>query len=263
MQPTLDDLKQLASRAGEILRSHFGKSNEVSRKGVIDLVTEADHRSEEFLLGEIARRWPDHRVFSEESGGREGRDEDIWYVDPLDGTINYAHGFPLFCVSIAYEHAGDLMLAAVYDPIADDMYLAQRGQGATLNGKPIQVSDAQELVDSLLATGFPYDAWTNPKNNFDEFIRFSKRCRGVRRLGSAALDLGYVAAGRLDGFWETRLSAWDVAAGALLVQEAGGLCTDIRGGPDFISAPQSILAANAALHAKMMEVLGEGDLAED
>lgn len=258
MQPTLQDLEQLARSAGDILRMHFGKHNEVRRKGVIDLVTEADHRSEEFLLSEIAKRWPEHRVFSEESGERAGRDEDIWYVDPLDGTVNYAHGFPLFCVSIAYEHAGELALAAIYDPIAKDMYLAQRGQGATLNGAAIQVSANQELVDSLLVTGFPYDAWTNPDNNFDEFVRFSMRCQGVRRLGSAALDLCYVAAGRLDGFWEIRLNAWDVAAGALLVQEAGGSATDLRGGPDFMSQPQSILAANPALHARMLEVLQEG-----
>lgn len=263
MQPKLQDLERLARSAGEILRAHYGKRHEVSHKGVIDLVTEADHRSEEFLLGEIAQRWPDHRVFSEESGGREGRDEDIWYIDPIDGTVNYAHGLPIFCVSIAYEHAGDLVLGAVYDPIADDMYLAQRGRGATLNGKPIQVSDAAELVDSLLVTGFPYDAWTNPNNNFDEFMRFSKRSQGVRRLGSAALDLCYIAAGRLDGFWEIKLNAWDVAAGALIVQESGGLITNIRGEPDFMGAPQSVLAANPALHARMLEVLQEGDLAED
>jgi myo-inositol-1(or 4)-monophosphatase len=257
MQPKLEFITDLAHGAGAILREHYGRRDEVSHKGVIDLVTKADHRAEDYLLGRIAETFPEHRIFSEETGGRAGSDDHVWYVDPLDGTVNYAHGLAIFCTSIAYSEDGDLKLAAVYDPMADELYLAQRGQGATLNGERMQVAPAQELVDALLVTGFPYDAWTNPDNNMREFEAFSKVSQGVRRLGSAALDLCYVAAGRLDGFWEKKLNAWDVAAGGLLVQEAGGLATNLRGGDDFLGQPQSILAANPAIHAKMLAILNE------
>lgn len=261
MQPTLNDLIEISQQAGEILRKGFGQKHKVEFKGEIDLVTEIDHQSEEYILGEIEKRFPGHAVLSEESGGRSGSTEHLWYVDPLDGTLNYSHGLPTFCVSIAYAHKGQLTLGVVYDPISKEMYAAERGQGANLNDKPIHVSKVAELKSSLLVTGFPYDAWTNPINNFAEFRHFSMRTQGVRRLGSAALDLCYVAAGRLDGFWEIRLNAWDVAGGALIAQEAGALVTDLRGGADFISKPQSILAANPILHAKMLEILRESDVA--
>jgi myo-inositol-1(or 4)-monophosphatase len=260
MQPTLTDIVTLAQRAGKILKDGYGKQHQIAFKGEIDLVTEIDKQSEDLILGEIASRWPEHTVFSEETGGRAGSDEHIWYVDPLDGTLNYSHGLGIFCVSIAYAQAGKLQLAAVYDPMADELYAAERGLGAQLNSAPMRVSQTAELKASLLVTGFPYDAWTNPANNFAEFERFSRLSQGVRRLGSAALDLCYVGAGRLDGFWEIRLNAWDVAAGALIVQEAGGTVTDVHGGPDFITKPQSVLAANATLHAKMLEVLKSGNL---
>jgi len=253
-------LIEIAQQAGEILRVGFGQHHQVEFKGEIDLVTEIDHRSEELILGEIGKRFPDHAAFSEESGERSGSAEDIWYVDPLDGTLNYSHGLPFFCVSIAYAHKGRFTFGAVYDPIAEEMYIAENGKGARLNGKPIHASAVAELKSSLLVTGFPYDAWTNPINNFAEFQRFSMRTQGVRRLGSAALDLCYVAAGRLDGFWEIRLNPWDVAAGALIAQEAGALVTNVRGDPDFIGKPQSVLAANPALHAKMLEILKESNL---
>lgn len=255
MQPQLQDLIELARHAGGILRAGYGKQHTIEFKGEIDLVTEIDHQSEEYLLGEVSNRFPKHRVFSEESGERAGSADDVWYIDPLDGTLNYSHGLPIFCVSIAYAHKGQLALAAIFDPMASELYTAERGKGAWLNKQPIRVSQTSELKSSLLVTGFPYDAWTNPVNNFAEFERFSRRSQGVRRLGSAALDLAYVAAGRLDGFWEIRLNAWDVAAGALIAQEAGALVTDVRGGLDFISKPQSVLAANPKLHAKMLEVL--------
>lgn len=263
MLPKLNDVIEIARKAGEILRAGFGKAHQIEFKGEIDLVTEIDKQSEDYILGEITRRYPSHRIYSEESGERIGSSDDIWYIDPLDGTLNYAHGFPIFCVSIAYAHAGNLQLAAVYDPIGKEMYTAERGHGASLNGSPIHSSAVAELKSSLLVTGFPYDAWTNPINNFAEFQRLSRRTQGVRRLGSAALDLCYVAAGRLDGFWEIRLNAWDVAAGALIAQEAGALVTDVRGGPDFITKPQSILAANASLHAKIVGVLRESEIAKD
>ena len=260
--PTLSDIEQLARGAGEILRAGFGAQHQIDYKGEIDLVTEIDHRSEDYLLGEIARSFPDHRVFSEESGERAGSANEVWYVDPLDGTLNYSHGLAIFAVSIAFAQDGKLTSGCVYDPMADELYSAEQGRGAWLNGKSIHVSEVVDLKGSLLVTGFPYDAWTNPINNFAEFERFSKLSQGVRRLGSAALDLCYVATGRLDGFWEIRLNAWDVAAGGLIAQEAGGQVTNIRGGADFLSKPQSILAANPVLHAKMLKVLGESELAK-
>lgn len=262
MHPTQQDLIDIAQHAGEILSAGFGQQHHIEFKGEIDLVTEIDKRSEDYILGELSRRFPGHRIFSEESGERSGSADDVWYVDPLDGTLNYSHGLPIFCVSIAYAHAGELQLAAVYDPIANEMYTAERGHGAKLNDAAIHVSKSPELKSSLLVTGFPYDAWTNPVNNFAEFQRFSMRTQGVRRLGSAALDLCYVAAGKLDGFWEIRLNAWDVAAGALIAKEAGALVTDVRGGPDFITKPQSVLAANPQLHAKMLEILQESSIAK-
>ncbi len=257
MQPTIEDIERFARGAGEILRAGFGNVHQISYKGEIDLVTEVDHQSEAYLLGEVGKLFPQHRVFSEESGERTGSADDVWYIDPLDGTLNYSHGMALFAVSIAYAQNGELTLGAIYDPIADEMYLAERSTGAWLNANPIHVSVVKDLKSSLLVTGFPYDAWTNPQNNMAEFAAFSKRSQGVRRLGSAALDLCYVAAGRLDGFWEIRLNAWDVAAGGLIAQEAGALVTDVRGGPDFISKPQSVCAANRELHPKMLAVLAE------
>jgi myo-inositol-1(or 4)-monophosphatase len=263
MQPTLQQIEEISRHSGEILRRGYGQKHQIDFKGEIDLVTEIDHESEDYILGELAVKFPDHRVFSEESGERKGSDEHVWYIDPLDGTLNYSHGLGIFCVSIAYAQQGKLQLAAVHDPIADELYTAERGRGAWLNGTPIHVSAISELKASLLVTGFPYDAWTNPVNNFAEFERFSRRSQGVRRLGSAALDLCYVAAGRLDGFWEIRLNAWDVAAGALIAQEAGAKVTNVRGSEDFITKPQSVLAANVALHAKMLEVLEQSELGKN
>jgi len=255
--PTLSDLKDLARQAGEILRTGYGQGHDVLNKGVIDLVTEIDQRAEAFLLDVIQKQYPGHKVVAEESGVLDGDDGHVWYVDPLDGTVNYAHDLPIFSVSLAYEERGTIKLGVVYDPMRDELFSAQRGQGAWLNGKPIHVSDTAELPKSLLVTGFPYDIWENPENNLDHFARFAKLTRGVRRLGSAALDLCYVAAGRFDGFWEIRLSSWDVAAGGLIVAEAGGKITNLLRGGDYLSPPQSVLAANAEMHALMLEVLGK------
>ena len=253
--PTLSDLEQMARAAGEILRAGFGKVHQIDRKGVIDLVTEVDRESEAFLLAEIEKNFPDSQAVGEEGGRLTGSGDGKWYIDPIDGTTNYTHGLPIFAVSIAYEKAARLVLGVVYNPIQEELYAAERGGGAHLNGQVLKVKTIAELADSLLVTGFPYDIRSNPDNNLAEYERFSKRSHGVRRLGSAALDLCYVAAGRIDGFWEKRLNAWDVAAGALIVQEAGGKVTDIDGGPDFMSEPHSVLAANKALHAEMLKVL--------
>lgn len=255
MLPTCSDLEQLARQAGEILRAGYEREHEVRYKGVIDLVTEVDGQSEAFLLGEIRRRFDGHRILSEEAGVIEGREEHLWYVDPLDGTVNYAHGVPLFSVSIAYAHRGMVILGAVYDPLRDEMFLAERGQGAWLNGRPLRVSQVQELQHSLLVTGFPYDAWNSEHDNFEYFIRFAKCTQGVRRLGSAALDLCYVAAGRFDGYWELSLKPWDAAAGALIAEEAGAKVTRVDGESDYLSSPPSILAAPPRIHEQILAIL--------
>ena len=255
MQPTLAYIEHLAREAGAILRAGYNKEHQVNYKGVIDLVTEVDHQSEDYLLGEVRRDFPEHHIFSEESGVIQGSKEHIWYIDPLDGTVNYAHHMPIFCVSIAYAFGGRTTLGAVYDPMRDEMFLAERGKGAFLNGEPLQASTAAELRKSLLVTGFPYDAWDTDQDNFANFIKFGKLTQGVRRLGSAALDLSYVGAGRFDGVWELALKPWDVAAGGLVCEEAGATVTSVSGDADYISPPQSILAAAPGIHARMLEEL--------
>jgi myo-inositol-1(or 4)-monophosphatase len=253
--PTLAGLEHLARQAGAILRDGYEKEHQVSYKGVIDLVTEVDHASESFLIGEITRQFPDHSLLAEESGKLGERGAHHWLIDPIDGTVNYAHGIPIFCVSIAYAFDGTVTLGVVYDPMRDEMFSAERGRGATLNGRPLACSQTETLGRSLLVTGFPYDAWNSEYDNFDNFVRFSKQTLGVRRLGSAALDLCYVAAGRFDGFWELALRAWDVAAGGLVAEEAGARVTDVRAGPDYLSSPQSVVAANPSIHAEILRVL--------
>ena len=253
-KPTLSDLERLARQAGQILRAGYQQEHQVDYKGVIDPVTEIDRQSEEFLLREIRKQFPEHHILAEESGGTHGNGNQ-WYIDPLDGTVNYAHNIPIFCVSIAYASDGTLSLGAVYDPMRDEMFTAEHGKGAYLNGHPLQVSDAVELKRSLLVTGFPYDAWDSEFDNFANFVKLSKKSMGVRRLGSAALDLCYVAAGRLDGFWELALKPWDVAAGGLICAEAGGRVTNVFGGPDYILPPQSMLATTPGIHARMLEEL--------
>ena len=258
MGPTLSYLENLARQAGAIQRAGYDTEHQVGYKGIIDLVTEVDHQSEAFLLGEVRRDFPEHHIFSEESGIIQGNVGHIWYIDPIDGTVNYAHHVPIFCVSIGYASNGVLTFGAVYDPMRDEMFLAERGQGAHLNGRPLRASSVTELQRSLLATGFPYDAWDTPRDNFANFIKFGKLSQGVRRLGSAALDLCYVAAGRFDGFWEIALNAWDVAAGGLIAEEAGARVTNVRGDPDYVSPPQSVIACASGIHARMVEELNDG-----
>jgi myo-inositol-1(or 4)-monophosphatase len=259
--PVLSELETLARRAGEILCQGFTRRPGVERrfevgyKGVIDLVTEFDHRSEAFLLGEVRRRYPDHRIVAEESGKHPGQECCVWLIDPLDGTVNYAHGIPVFSVSIAYIEKGLLQLGVVFDPIQSEMFSAEHGRGAWLNGEAIRVSQANSLDRSLLATGFPYDIRTNPDNNLDNYARFALHSLGVRRLGSAALDLCYVASGRFDGFWELQLGPWDVAAGALIAQAAGAIVTDRNGSPDFLTPPCSIVAAAPEIHPQVLDML--------
>lgn len=271
MKPTLIDLENLARQAGEILRSGYearpGMTNhlEVDYKGTIDLVTDIDYQSEKYLIENIKQRFPDHRIVSEESGVNQGGDCCIWYIDPIDGTVNFAHGIPFFSISIAYADQGKMALGVVFDPMRDECFSAEKGRGAWLNGKPIRPSAARELDHSLLVTGFAYDIRTNPNTNLDHYARFALRSLGVRRLGSAALDLCYVAAGRFDGYWELRLNTWDIAAGGLIAQEAGAVVTDLYGNPDYLQSREatqsSVLAATPAVYPQMLAILrGEGEV---
>jgi myo-inositol-1(or 4)-monophosphatase len=257
--PKLSDLEQLARHAGKILRSGYETEHQVSYKGEIDLVTEVDHQSEAYLLGEINKNFPAHQIVSEEAGLVAGNMHEQWLIDPLDGTVNYAHGIPVFCVSIAYAHYGKVELGVVYEPMRDELFSAELGKGAWCNGKPIQCSKVEELKKSLLVTGFPYDIWTTPNNNMAFFEKFSKLTQGVRRFGSAALDLCYVGAGRLEGYWELKLNPWDLAAGTLIAREAGAKVTSLEGSPDLLVPPCSVLAAPPALHEKMMEIFAKGN----
>jgi myo-inositol-1(or 4)-monophosphatase len=255
MQPTLKDLETLARGAGEILRAGYEREHQISYKGVIDLVTEVDHQSEAYLLGHIRDRFPDSHMLAEESGEIQGDLDALWYIDPLDGTVNYAHRIPIFSVSLAYAALGSVTLGVVYDPMRDEMFSAERGRGAYLNGQPIQPSGATELQRSLLVTGFPYDAWNTRQDNFDNFVRLAKMSQGVRRFGSAALDAAYVGAGRFDGFWELSLKPWDVAAGGLIAEESGATVTNIDGQADYISPPQSVICASPGIHRLLMDAL--------
>lgn len=255
MKPTLLDIESLARGAGTILREGYNTEHQVSYKGVIDLVTEIDHASEAYLINEVQTHFPDSHILAEESGETKGDNEGIWYIDPLDGTVNYSHHIPVFCVSIAYAVNGIVKLGAVYDPMRDEMFTAERGKGAFLNSKLIHASITTELQKSLLVTGFPYDTWNTEKDNFRNFEKLAKMTQGVRRLGSAALDGCYVAAGRFDAFWELTLKPWDIAAAGLIAEEAGARVTATDGKPDYISTPQSILAAAPGIYEKMLEQL--------
>jgi myo-inositol-1(or 4)-monophosphatase len=252
-------LAALARQAGDILRSGFRGHLEITHKGdAIDLVTQMDGRAEAYLVREIRRRFPDHRIVAEESGEHGAGGDYSWQIDPLDGTVNYAHGIPIYAVSVAFVENGRTRLAAVYDPSQDEAFTAERGGGAYVNGERLAVTDLADLSAALLVTGFPYDMWTNPANNLDNFNALSVRTQGVRRLGSAALDLCYVAAGRFDAFWEMRLKSWDIAAGGLIAEEAGAQVTSMTGETAYLQPVASILAANPALHREILPLLNLG-----
>jgi myo-inositol-1(or 4)-monophosphatase len=241
-----------AIRAGAIQRRYFRRSPEVHKKGPIDLVTAADLEVEAEFRRLIASRFPGHSVLGEEgASGDVGRASHRWIVDPVDGTTNFAHGLAFFCVSIALEIDGRIEVGVVYDPVAGELFTAERGEGARLNGMPIRVTPCAVLSDALLCTGFPYNIRERLGRQVEMFAEFLGAARAVRRLGSAALDLCYVAAGRLDGFWEEHLHPWDLAAGVLLVEEAGGRVTRFDGAPIDLAAGE-IVATNGALHAAML-----------
>jgi myo-inositol-1(or 4)-monophosphatase len=250
-----DAAVEFAREAGAIVRAGYGTVHAPERKGRIDLVTEYDKRSEALLLERIATRFPGHAVLAEESGAHDGAAV-RWLVDPLDGTTNFAHNYPFFGVSIGVEVDGALAAGAVYDPVRDEMFAGAAGHGATLNGAPIRVSPVAELADALLVTGFPYDVREHPERHLPAFTAFLLRAQGIRRDGSAALNLCYLAMGRFDGFWEHHLAPWDVGAGTLIVREAGGLVTDPEGGPFRVDG-RRILASNGRLHPAMIAVLAQ------
>ncbi len=246
---------ETAREAGQILLERFGRKINIYKKGDINLVTEADLASEKLIIERIRSHYPKHAILAEESGAATLNGESAWkwIIDPLDGTTNYAHGYPCFCVTLALEHDGEIVLGATFDPTRDELFAAERGNGATLNGRRISVSETENLSDALLVTGFPYDA--RERDNFaGHFTEFTHKSRGIRRDGSAAIDMAYVACGRFDGFWEEGLHAWDVAAGVLLIEEAGGRVSYYDDSKFSIYQPP-ICASNNLIHAKMLEIL--------
>lgn len=246
--------EEAARSAGDLLRDGLLKDFKISYKGAVDLVTEIDMASEDLIVNIIKQRFPDHLILAEEGHRDEKGSGYKWIIDPLDGTTNYAHRFPFFCVSIGVEVDGEVMFGIVYDPLRDEAFTAEKGKGTYLNNKVISVSTTARLADSLLVTGFAYDVRESARNNFNHFYNFSLKSIGVRRTGSAALDLCYVASGRLDGFWEMNLSPWDTAAGYLIVREAGGKVTDFSGGM-FSIYSREILASNSKIHEEMVDIL--------
>ena len=257
MSPYLQTAIDAVRRAGEVQRQAFGGEFAIRKKGAIDLVTEVDVAIEREFRAHIAQAWPDHDVLGEEFGasaGAQGRTRPCWIFDPIDGTTNFAHGLPIFCASLALEIDGAMQVGAVYDPMRDELFTAERGQGAWLNGRPLRVSSTATLGDALLVTGFPYTVQQEGEAILGLFARFVAEARAVRRLGSAALDVCYVAAGRMDGFWEEGLGPWDIAAAALLVDEAGGRISDLSGGP-FNARAGQLVASNGRLHPAMLETI--------
>jgi myo-inositol-1(or 4)-monophosphatase len=248
---------EIVLRAGDIQRAGQESGFRVDKKGSIDLVTEIDLACERMCRQTIAERFPDHDVLAEELGSASaGRDASRfrWVFDPLDGTTNYAHGLPIYCSSLALEIDGRSEVAAIYDPTRKELFTAERGEGSYLNGRELRVSSTRTLIDSLLVTGFPYSVHEESGELVALFGYFLGRARAVRRLGSAALDLGYVAAGRFEAFWEQHLKPWDVAAGALIVEEAGGRVTGMDGGP-FDPAAAHLIASNSQVHAEVVDTI--------
>jgi len=246
---------ETAREAGQILLEKFGRKINISKKGDINLVTEADLASEKLIIERIRSHYPKHSVLAEESGEAivEGESAWKWIIDPLDGTTNYAHGYPCFCVTLGLEHDGEIVVGVTFDPTRNELFAAEKGGGATLNNKAVRVSETEKLSEALLVTGFPYDS--RERENFARhFTGFTYKARGIRRDGSAAIDMAYIACGRFDGFWEEGLHAWDVAAGVLLIEEAGGRVSYYDDSKFSIYKPP-ICASNGLIHQEMLEVL--------
>ena len=257
----MSDILQFAEvvvrQAGAVLREGYGNVRHIQQKGAIDLVTEFDVRSEEVIISAIQTEFPDHAVLAEESGLNTRISDYQWVIDPLDGTTNFAHGIPIFAVTIALLKNNSPIVGVVYDPLRDEMFSAERGQGAFLNNNPIHVSSRADLGHAVLSTGFPYDLRTNPRNNLALFVQFQLRTQAVRHLAAAALDCAWTAMGRLDGYWEFGTKPWDVGAGALIALEAGGKVTSTEGEENFL-LDETIVVSNRLLHTQILRVLREG-----
>ena len=245
-----------AQQAGALLMKMSKRKLAVKFKSTIDMVTEADKASEALIIKVIRQSFPGDDILTEESQDQRTASKRRWIIDPLDGTTNYAHGFPVWCVSIAFEEKGRVTAGVIYNPNLDELFTAVKGKGAYLNGKSIKVSSEENLLKSLLATGFPYDVHTSPENNLQNFQRFIKQAQAVRRPGSAAIDMAYLACGRFDGFWEIKLKPWDAAAASLMITEAGGRITNFSGSRYSIYYPEC-LATNGKIHLQMLDVLGD------
>ena len=254
MTRELEAATSAAREAAEVLRSGFGVEQAIRYKGEVDLVTEVDEQAERVIKEILVGAFPSYGMLAEEGGRVSGGGDARWIVDPLDGTTNFAHGLPIFAISIALERAGEVVLGVVHDPIREETYVAERGRGATLNGEPIRVSDTDGLIRALIATGFPYDRAEMPEA-LELFGRFAALTRGMRRLGATALDLCYVAAGRLDGYYERGIWPWDIAAGSLILEEASGKVTDYRGSELDLEG-REIVASNGALHPALLSITG-------
>ena len=255
---TLKKAVSIARGAGEILNRADHHRAADFKQNETDLVTDYDRQSEAFIVAQLQAAFPAHAIRGEEGTRINNGAEYEWLIDPLDGTTNFAHGLPIFSVVLCLLQNGDPLIGVIYDPSRDELFTAAKGSGAFLNDQPLTVSNRQPLARALLVTGFPYDVRSNPNNNLDRFANFAVRARAVRRLGSAAIDLAYVAAGRLDGYWEGRLNPWDVAAGALLVREAGGRVTNYADEP--VPVPNiELVASNGIIHAEMLRVIREGE----
>lgn len=245
-------------KAGALLLSYIRSGFRIKHKNPINLVTDADHAAEQCIIDCLRSRFPTHGFLAEERGRTEQSPSPfLWIIDPLDGTTNFAHGFPAYCVSIGLEYQNRSILGVVFDPSRNELFTAIEGRGAQLNGQAIRVSATQSLDNSLLVTGFAYDVRESPRNNLDHFVKFALKAQGLRRTGSAALDLCYVAAGRFDGFWEVKLNPWDMAAGSVIVREAGGRLTNFSGDELSIYG-QELVASNGHIHQAMLDVLNEG-----
>ena len=256
MTSELEAALSAARSAGEVLRAGFATEHAITYKGEVDLVTEIDEEAERVIRKKLLGTFPTYGMLAEEGGELAGEEDTRWIVDPLDGTTNYAHGLPIFCVSIGLERAGEVVLGVVHDPMREEIYVAERG-GATLNDEPIKVSDTEELIQALIATGFPYDRAEMP-GALELFGTFAATTQGMRRLGSTALDLCYVASGRLDGYYERGIWPWDLAAGSVILEEAGGKLTDYRGGVLDLDG-REIVASNGRLHPSIVRLMEDDD----
>lgn len=254
MNEYLKFARDVAHQAGSLLLDGFARDITIEKKGEVNLVTEMDLKAERMIHSAIEKKYPSHSILAEEETDVHHDSQFRWIVDPLDGTTNYAHRFPVWCVSMALEQEGEISVGVIYNPILDEMFHAVKGEGAFCNKRQIRVSDETELSEAVLATGFPYDIRESNVDNLDNFARFYKKCRAIRRAGSAALDMAYTASGIFDGFWELKLSAWDTAAGKLLVEEAGAKTADFSGG-EFDIFTGEVVCANEKLLEQMIELL--------